>query len=98
MLPPDAHPQILAVQMSTTTFHVGDTVQGIVETSSNVASVEARIAAFSVSVPKVGIGRFALNYVVPSLPFFMHKTYDMTVIARNTRGDKTVRVIPITVQ
>jgi hypothetical protein len=35
---------------------------------------------------------------VPSVPFFLHKTYDMNVIARNTRGDATAKSLPITVR
>jgi hypothetical protein len=98
MLPANAKPEIIGVQLSATTLHGGDTVSGVVETSSNVASVEARIATYSISVPKVGIGRFALNYVVPNLPFFLRKSYDLVVIARNTRGDEIVRTIPIKIQ
>ena len=79
-------------------MHGGDTISGTVETSSNVASVEAKIATFTISVPKVRIGVFALNYVVPNLPFFFHGTYPMTVIARNTAGDAAQRVIQITVE
>lgn len=75
----------------------GDVVSGTVETSSNVASVEARIAAYSIAVPKIGTGRFALTYKVPNLPFFLKKTYDMIVIARNTAGVETTRVVPITI-
>jgi hypothetical protein len=98
MLPPNAQPRILRVNLNKTTVHGGDTVRGTVVTSSNVASVEARIAVFSMSVPKVGVGRFQLSYVVPKLPFFLHHTYEMLVIARNTRGEETIRSIPITVQ
>lgn len=97
-LPPNAPPRIVAVHISNKTVHGGDTISGTVETTSNVASVEARIATFSISVPKVGIGRFVLNYQVPNVPFFLHGTYPMTVIARNTAGQTVQRVIPITVQ
>ena len=96
-LAPNAAPRIVAVHLSKETVHAGDTVSGTVETTSNVASVEARIATFSISVPKVGVGRFALNYVVPNVPFFWHGTYPMTLIARNTAGDAVRRVIHITV-
>ena len=98
MASPNAAPLIVAVHINNQTVHGGDTISGMVVTSSNVASVEARIAAFSISVPKVGTGRFALSYVVPSVPFFLHGTYPMTLVARNTAGDAVERVIPITVQ
>jgi hypothetical protein len=97
LVAPNAAPRIIAVNLSNQIVHGGDTISGIVETTSNVASVEARIATFSISVPKVGVGRFALNYVVPNVPFFFHGTYPMTVIARNAAGAKAERVIPITV-
>ena len=84
--------------MSSQTVHGGDTISGTVVTSSNVASVEAKIATFAISVPKVAIGRFALNYVVPNVPFFFHGTYPMTVTARNAAGDVAQRVIQITIE
>ncbi len=98
MAPPDAAPRIVAVHIDSQTVHSGETISGMVETTSNVASVEARIAAFSISVPKVRLGRFALSYVVPWVPFFWHGTYPMTLIARNTAGVAVERVIPITVK
>lgn len=97
-LPPNAPPRIVAVHLSAQTIHGGDTISGMVETTSNVASLEARIATFSISVPKVGVGRFALNYQVPNVPFFLHGTYPMTLLAHNTAGQTVERVIPITVQ
>jgi len=98
MASPNALPRIIAIHLTNRTVHAGDVVSGMVETSSNVASVEARIATFSIGVPKVRIGLFALNYTVPDVPFFLHGTYPMTVIARNTAGREVVRVVPITVR
>jgi hypothetical protein len=97
-LAPDAQPKIVNVSLSETTVRGGDTVSGEVITSSNVASVEVRIAGFSMTMPKTSPGHFALSYTVPSVPFFLHKTYDMNVIARNTRGDATAKSLPITVR
>jgi len=98
MLAPDAPPQIVSINMTTQTVHSGDTISGTVETSSNVASVEAHIATVSIDVPKISIGRFALSYTVPDVPFIFHGTYPLTVIARNAAGASVQRVIPITVQ
>jgi hypothetical protein len=97
-LPPNAPPKILKVSLSQTTVHGGDVVSGYVRTSTNVASVELRIAGFSISMPKTAIGRFELSYTVPSLPFFLHRTYPMNIIARNTRGDEATTNVPITVR
>lgn len=97
-LPPNAAPQILSVNVSETTVHSGDRVWGKVVTSSNVASVEARIGSYAMSLNKVGVGRFMLSYTVAPLPWFVRGTYPMRVIAKNTRGDTVERTIPLSVR
>jgi hypothetical protein len=97
-LGPNAQPRIVNVSLSKTTVYGGDTVSSEVITSSNVASVELRIAGFSMPMAKTAPGHFSLIYTVPNLPFFLHKTYDMDVIARNTRGDAATTTLPITVR
>jgi len=84
--------------MSAPVVYGGDVVSGTVETSSNVASVEARIGGYGTQMRKVGVGRFALSYRVPKLPFFLHRTYTLEIIARNTRGDAATSSVPITVR
>jgi hypothetical protein len=95
---PNAPPQILNVAVSETTVQPGDEVFGRVVTSSNVASVEARIGGYAVSLVKVGVGEFDLTYKVGPLPWFIRGNFTMQVIARNTRGDRTTRAIPLTVR
>ena len=97
-LPPDAAPQILAVAVSETTVQPGDTVSGRVVTTSNVASVQARIGGYAMTLAKTGVGRFALTYKVAPLPWFIRGTFAMRVIAKNTRGDVVERTIPLTVR
>jgi hypothetical protein len=97
VLPPKAAPRILAVTLSSNVVTGGQLVSGTVETSSNVAAVEARIGGYSASLRKVDVGRFVLTYRVPNLPFFLHRTYDLQVIARNTAGDAASTAVPITV-
>lgn len=94
----DAPPRILSMSISTPVARGGEVVSGTVETTSNVASVEARIAGYSTSMEKIGVGRFALSYRVPKLPFFLHRTYTIEVIARNTRGDAVSSSVPITIR
>lgn len=96
--PVDAPPRILALSLNTPVAHGGDVVSGFVETSSNVASVEARIAGYSSAMRKVGVGKFVMSYRVPHLPFFLHRTYSIEVIARNTRGDAVSSSVPITIR
>jgi hypothetical protein len=97
-LPPNAAPRILAVAISETTVHPGDTVSGSVVTTSNVASVQARIGGYAMPLVKTGVGRFALTYTVAPLPWFIRGTFTMLVIATNTRGDTVQREIPLTVR
>lgn len=95
---PEVAPRIVDVTLSEQTVHSGDTVVERVETSPNTASVEARIGGYSVSLPKVGVGRFALAYKVPFLPFFLHGKYELVLIARNTAGVQSKRTLPIVLE
>lgn len=97
-LPPGARPRILDVAISQTTIRPGDRVFGSVVTSSNVASVEARIGGYGLSLVKTGVGHFDLTYTVGPLPWFIHGNFAMVLIARNPRGDTATRVIPLTVR
>lgn len=96
--PPDAPPRIIAMSLSSPVAKGGQVVSGTVETSSNVASVEARIGGYSTAMQKVGTGKFQLSYRVPSLPFFLHHTYMIQVIARNAKGQAVSTALPITVR
>lgn len=84
--------------MNERTIHSGDVVLEHVKATPNTASVEARIGGYSISLPKTGVGAFSLSYKVPFVPFFMHGGYDMVLIARNTEGVQSRRVVHITVQ
>lgn len=75
----------------------GDVVSGIVITSSNVASVEARIVGYGQSLTKTGVGVFRLTYQVPNIPILFRRTYWIEVIARNTRGETASLALPITI-
>lgn len=94
-LPADALPQIVDVLLSSMTLHGGDTFSGRVVTSTNVASLEVRMAGQSINVPRTDLGVFALTYQVPNIPFFARGNYTAQVIARNAKGDTAERDIPI---
>jgi hypothetical protein len=97
-LPPNAAPRILSVAVDKMTVGSGDHVSGTVLTSSNVASVEVRVAGYGVVLHKIGVGRFSLQYTLGSLPFFVHGIYQMRIIARNARGDAAQQTLPITLR
>jgi len=97
-LAPDAPPQILAFSISSSTVSPGDTLSGSVTASSNVASVEVRVAGFSYNMTKTSPGVFELAVTVPSVPRMFRRTYPLVAIARNTRGDATQRTTQITIR
>ena len=97
-LPPNAAPRIVSIAVDKTTVGSGDRVSGTVLTSSNVASVEVRVAGYGMALEKVGVGRFTLDYTLGSLPFFVRGTYEMRIIARNAHGDAAQQTLPITVR
>ena len=84
--------------MTPTTVYPGDTVSASVVTTSNVASVQARVGGYAVNLSKVGVGRFAITYTVGPLPWFIHGSYTIEVTARNTRGDAVTRAVALTVR
>lgn len=86
------------MSLSTSVAHPGQIVSGMVTTSSNVASVVARIAGYAHPLAKVGVGRFVLTYQVPNLPPFLRRTYTIEVTARNTAGVAVTSGIPITIR
>ena len=96
--PPGAVPKILAITLSGLEVSSGETVSGTVETTSNVASVEARISGWSMSVPRTRIGHFEAAGQLPDIPFFLKGTYTLQVIARNAAGEQAERDIPITLR
>jgi hypothetical protein len=86
MLDPDAPPQILWVQLSSTTPQAGDMLSVVVLTSSNVASVELRVAGYSASLAKTDVGHFEGSSRVPHIPFFLSHNVTLQIIGRNTAG------------
>jgi hypothetical protein len=98
MLPPDAPPQILWVQLSSTTPQAGDTLTVTVLTSSNVASVELRVGGYGSAMQKVDVGHFESASTVPRLPFFIGHNLTLQIIARNTAGVAVQQSVPLQVR
>jgi hypothetical protein len=98
MLPPNAPPQIVSLALSSNVVKSGGMLSGSVIASSNVASVEVRVVIYSFNMTKIAPGEFALTARIPRIPKIWRKTYELVVIARNTRGDETRRSTPITIR
>jgi outer membrane biosynthesis protein TonB len=97
-LPPDAPPQILAVQVSDPVFHGGELITGTIITSTNVAAVEIRLAGHKMRIPRTDFGIFQMSYTMPRVPFWMRKTYTAQVVAMNSAGVEAERDVTISVR
>ncbi|MGH7737438.1 MAG: hypothetical protein ACREMP_06180 [Candidatus Tyrphobacter sp.] len=98
-LPSDAMPRIVGISLPSDNVRGGQTIVGEVRASSNVASVEVRVANYGASMEKIAPGEFTLAVTVPHLPFFLrNRTYTIRVIARNTRGDSVTQAVPVVVR
>jgi len=87
----DAPPRIIKVWLSRSTIAPGSTLDGAIATTSNVASVEVRTAAFSINSSHVAPGQFRFHTRVLELPPLARlHTYTLDVIARNTVGQAQV--------
>ena len=98
VLPSDAPPQILAVQLSDPVFHSGETISGTVVTSTNVQDVRVQLEGHAGHIPQTQPGIFALSYRLPPIPFFMRGTYTAQVIATTAAGLSAERDVSVSVR
>jgi hypothetical protein len=89
--------RIVSYVLSSTVIHPGDDITGDVVTSSNVASVTARVGTFTVAVPKVAQGKFHLQMKMPSMPLPPGPT-KLIITAIRTDGKSISRDVAITVE
>ncbi len=98
LLPPEAPPQILAVQLSDPVFHSGEKVSGTIVTSTNVTSVEIHLAGHVAHVPRSEAGVWQWTYQLPRIPFFLWGRYTAGVVALNAWGASAERDVQISVR
>lgn len=98
VLPQDAPPQIVDIRLSSTSLRSGDTVSGVVITSTNVTAVQLRFAGYSIPVPRAGFGVFSMTYGIPKVPFFARHGYLVQVVAQNIRGTQIARDLRVTLR
>jgi len=98
VLPDDAAPQIVAVELSDPVFHSGETVSGTVVTSTNVSAVEVRVGAQQHRLPQVAPGIFSMSYTLPNIPFFLRGTYTARIIAQNRAGMTAEKDVSVTLR
>ena len=93
-----ATPQILAMGISGTTLHIGERVQGHVETTPDVNAVEIHIGYWHMPIPQTGVGRFSGAGKIPFYAFFFKGNYTMRVVARDRNGREAERDLHITLR
>lgn len=94
-----APPRIARIWLSTLAISPGSTLDGAIATSTNVASVEVRTAAFSINSSHVAPGQFRFHTRVLELPPLARRhTYVLDVIARNTAGVQQVEHARLTME
>ncbi|HET9095168.1 MAG TPA: hypothetical protein VFN37_00785 [Candidatus Baltobacteraceae bacterium] len=92
---PNAPPRILALWMNETKIPSGSDWRGRVVTSTNVASVEIRTESFSFVAERPAFGVFQFRqHVLDMVPYYK-RNYVVQVVARNTAGDQTIRLVPV---
>ncbi len=96
--PPNAPPQIVDITTSAREVHAGDTFKIYVLASTNVASVTANFANQIHLFTRLRYGVFRWEYQVPWTPFFLHRSYDMTIVAKNAAGTEATRKVSITLR
>lgn len=92
---PNAPPRILALWMNETKIPSGSDWSGRIITSTNVGSVEIRTESFSFVAQRPTFGVFQFHqHVLDMVPYYK-RNYVLQVVARNTAGEQSVRLVPI---
>jgi len=95
---PHEPPGIVRIDMPERVVSVGQLVRAAVYTTSNTASVEARIYGYGMPLQRVGVGYFRFAFRIPEVPFFLKRAWPVQVIARNVDGRRASRRVMIAVQ
>lgn len=86
--------RIESISLSSDAVRVGELASAKVVTTSNAASVTARIGTYVVSVPRTAPGIFALSVTVPRV-LIPGQTVDVVVTAIRADGASVQRSVPI---
>jgi hypothetical protein len=72
---------------------------GTILTSTNVASVEVRSAAFSINSTHAASGFFRFHTRILELPPLSRRhSYELNIIARNTAGEQEIEHVTLAVK
>jgi hypothetical protein len=93
--PLNVPPKILAVQLSPSRVKAGDTWNGDIMTTTNVASLEVRTPSFQFNARRIDYGEFNFSIRVPSIPPQSRRLYAVVFTARNPRGIAAERNVQV---
>jgi hypothetical protein len=88
-------PAITRVWLNERVLQRGDVWAGEITTTTNTASLEARVAIFSLSLQRTAFGQFTFAIRVPAVPWLYRGKRTLRLIARNAAGDAAVEELPI---
>ncbi len=92
-------PQILALTQSSAVVHAGESIAFSAKTSPDVATVTAKVSAYTLPFVRTAPGRFALSFAIPpNVPGIFHGTYSMAIVASEKDGTSVSRSIEVTFQ
>jgi hypothetical protein len=93
----DTAPHIVAVTTSGSRVRSGDTFS-VTVVARNAASVTAHFVNQTIALQRDKSGDYEFSYKIPWVPFFVKRTYSMTIVATNRAGQSTSRDIPVTLE
>jgi hypothetical protein len=97
--PAAAGPQILALTQSSAVVHAGESIAFSARTSPDVATVTAKVSAYTLPFVRTAPGRFSLSFAIPpNVPGLFHGTYSMSIVASEKDGASVSRALEITFQ
>jgi hypothetical protein len=97
--PSASGPQILTLTQSSAVVHAGESIAFAATTSLDVATVTAKVSAYTLPFVRTAPGRFALSFAIPpNVPGLFHGTYSMSIVASEKDGASVSRSLEITFQ
>ncbi|MGH7327295.1 MAG: hypothetical protein ACREJX_02985 [Polyangiaceae bacterium] len=88
-------PKIERIWLSERDFHAHDLARVRVTTTTNAASVEARIESYGRALRRASAGQFVGALRVPTLPPFLRRSFALRFIVRNSLGISTQEAVEV---
>ena len=88
-------PKIERIWLSEREFHAHDLARVQVTTTTNAASVEARIESYGRALRKAAPGQFIGALRIPELPPFLRRSFALRFIVRNSLGISTQESVEV---